>query len=95
MIARVIIQHFESDGGDPDQRRADAVRGTRVEVEWLIRSFVYLIICAGVALLGRKRRIGFIGFFIFSVLFTPVIVLLILLLTAPKRERRPVSSTRA
>jgi hypothetical protein len=35
--------------------------------------------------LGRHRRIGFLGFLIVSLIFTPIIGLLVLLLTADER----------
>ncbi|WP_290977635.1 hypothetical protein [Ferrovibrio sp.] len=37
-----------------------------------------------VALFGYRRRIGVLGFFILSLLLTPPVVLLILILTRPK-----------
>jgi hypothetical protein len=45
-----------------------------------------------VGYLGRRRRIGFLGFFLFSLLLTPLLCLLILLLTQEKR-RHPVETT--
>jgi hypothetical protein len=44
---------------------------------------VYVIFCLLVALCGTRRRLGFFGTFILSVLFTPVVMLLMLMLTAP------------
>ena len=46
---------------------------------------LYLILCLVVAFLGRARRIGALGFFLASVLLTPLIALLILVLTADNR----------
>ena len=46
---------------------------------------LYLVFCVLVGLCGTQRRIGFFGTFILSVLFTPVVALIVLLLTAPKR----------
>lgn len=44
-----------------------------------------------VGYLGRRRRIGFLGFLIASLLITPILALLVLLLTAespvPESER--------
>jgi hypothetical protein len=37
-------------------------------------------------LCGMNRRMGFIGTFLLSLLVTPVIVLLVLLLTGPSRN---------
>jgi Na+/melibiose symporter-like transporter len=54
---------------------------------------VYVIFCLLVALCGTQRRIGFFGTFILSVIITPVIMLLVLILTAPphrvERQRPP------
>ena len=44
----------------------------------------YLIFCLAAAFLGRNRRIGAVGFFLVSLLLTPIITLLILVLTAEK-----------
>jgi hypothetical protein len=41
----------------------------------------YLILCFVVGIAGRQRRLGFFGFFLLSVLLTPVIPLVWLLLT--------------
>ncbi len=50
---------------------------------WLIYFLAAIIV--GVA--GRHRRIGFVGFLILSLLFTPVLVLLVLILTRPREEK--------
>lgn len=42
---------------------------------------VYLILCFVIGIAGRRRRIGFFGFFLLSVLLTPVITLGWLLIT--------------
>jgi hypothetical protein len=44
-----------------------------------------------VAFLGRHRRIGFWGFLLVSLLITPFITLLILLMSADSRVRKPAS----
>jgi hypothetical protein len=52
----------------------------------------YVVFCILVGICGSQRRMGFIGTFIVSLLFTPVIVLIVLLLTGPTRiswHRRP------
>jgi hypothetical protein len=51
----------------------------------------YIIFCVAVAFLGRNRRIGALGFFIVSLLLTPVIALLILVLTTDRRLDLPSS----
>lgn len=54
---------------------------------------IYLIFCILAGLCGTHRRMGFFGTFLFSLVFTPVVVLLLLILTAPsrrdERDRRP------
>jgi len=56
---------------------------------------VYLIFCILVGLCGSQRRMGFTGTFLLSLVVTPVIALLVLLITGPSRraelERRPRS----
>ena len=47
----------------------------------------YLIFCLAVAFLGRARKIGALGFFIVSILVTPILGLLILVLTADRRVK--------
>jgi FtsH-binding integral membrane protein len=58
-----------------------------------IALILYVVFCVLVGLCGSQRRMGFIGTFIVSLLFTPVLVLIILLLTGPSSrvawERRP------
>jgi hypothetical protein len=56
---------------------------------------VYLVFCVLVGLCGSQRRLGFLGTFIMSVFITPVVALIVLLLTGPPRgiewQRRPQS----
>ena len=47
---------------------------------------IYVIFCLLTGLCGVQRRMGFLGTFIFALLVTPVVVLLVLLLTAPSRR---------
>ena len=55
----------------------------------------YLVFCVLVGLCGSQRRMGFTGTFLLSLVVTPVLALLILLVTGPSRrvqlERRPRS----
>lgn len=44
---------------------------------------IYVPICAIVGFIGRKRSVGFSGIFTFSLILSPVIMALILLVTAP------------
>ena len=46
----------------------------------------YLVFCALVGLCGSQRRMGFTGTFLLSVVVTPVIALLVLLITGPSRR---------
>ena len=41
-----------------------------------------------VGYVGRRRRIGFIGFFLVSLLLTPVVTVVVLFLTAPKPDAK-------
>jgi hypothetical protein len=56
---------------------------------------LYLVFCLLTGLCGSQRRLGFLGTFIISILITPVIMLILLLLTGPPRDsewrRRPRS----
>jgi uncharacterized membrane protein len=53
----------------------------------------YLVFCLLVGLCGSQRRMGFFGTFIVSIFITPVLMLLILIFTAPSHRdearRRP------
>jgi peptidoglycan/LPS O-acetylase OafA/YrhL len=60
-----------------------------------IAVIMYIVFCLLVALCGSQRRMGFIGTFIVSLLITPVVALIVLLLTGPSQRaewhRRPQS----
>ena len=49
-------------------------------------SIVYLVLCLLAGFIGRNRSIGFIGFFIASLLLTPIVILLVLTVSAPKEN---------
>jgi hypothetical protein len=55
----------------------------------------YLVFCILVGLCGSQRRMGFTGTFLLSLIVTPVVALIVLLITGPSRraelERRPRS----
>jgi hypothetical protein len=53
-------------------------------VAWVIGS-----ILVGIA--GRRRRVGFLGFLIVSLLVTPLLGLLILYIAAPKPDAKPAA----
>lgn len=46
----------------------------------------YIVFCVLVGLCGSQRRMGFTGTFILSLLITPLIVLIVLLLTGPSQR---------
>ena len=46
---------------------------------------LYVVLCLVVAFLGRARRIGALGFFLASLVLTPLVALLILVLSADNR----------
>jgi hypothetical protein len=57
---------------------------------------IYLVFCLLAGLCGIHRRMGFFGTFLMSLVVTPVVVLLVLVLTAPshrvERDRGPQSN---
>jgi hypothetical protein len=60
-----------------------------------ITVILYVVFALLVGLCGTQRRMGFLGAFLLSLLITPVLVLLLLILTAPshRAERdRPQSN---
>jgi ABC-type multidrug transport system permease subunit len=46
----------------------------------------YLVFCILVGLCGSQRRMGFTGTFLLSLVVTPVIALIVLLITGPSRR---------
>jgi hypothetical protein len=46
---------------------------------------LYLALCVVAGVAGRKRRIGFWGFLFGSVIFTPVVSLLFLYFSTPRK----------
>jgi hypothetical protein len=61
-----------------------------MELESII---LYLALCLVAGIAGRNRRIGFLGFFFASIVFTPVICLLFLFFATP-RQRGPLAGGR-
>jgi hypothetical protein len=55
-----------------------------------IAIIVYVLFCILVGICGSQRRMGFTGTFILSFFVTPLVILIILLLTGPSQrtERR-------
>jgi hypothetical protein len=52
----------------------------------MLEASVYVAFCLLTGLYGFDRRMGFIGTFLISLVVTPVAVLAVLLLTAPKHR---------
>jgi hypothetical protein len=46
----------------------------------------YLIFSFLVGLCGSQRRMGFTGTFLLSIIFTPVIMLIVIMITGPSRR---------
>jgi hypothetical protein len=51
-------------------------------------ALIYIVFCLLTGLCGTQRRLGFFGTFIISLLITPVVMLLVLILTAPSGVER-------
>jgi uncharacterized membrane protein len=58
----------------------------------VVAVILYVAFCLLAGLCGSQRRMGFFGTFLVSLVVTPVVVLLVLILTAPshrdERDRR-------
>ena len=58
----------------------------------VVAVILYVAFCLLAGVCGSQRRMGFFGTFLISLVVTPVIVLLVLILTAPshrdERDRR-------
>jgi hypothetical protein len=52
----------------------------------IILSAIYLICCLLVAILGRRKVMGFWGYFFGSIVLTPVIGFLLMLVSAKHKE---------
>ncbi|HEY1363926.1 MAG TPA: hypothetical protein VGF60_16930 [Xanthobacteraceae bacterium] len=52
----------------------------------MIEALFYILFCVLTGLCGSQRRLGFLGTFLLSLVVTPVVVLLFLLLTGPSRR---------
>jgi hypothetical protein len=46
----------------------------------------YMVLCFLVGIYGSARRMGFAGTFILSIFLTPVLILILLLITGPSRR---------
>lgn len=44
----------------------------------------YILVCALVGVIGRRSHIGFWGFFVFSLVLTPLIGLIVIVMASPR-----------
>jgi len=54
---------------------------------------LYILLCCGVGLLGKNRKFRFIGYFILSILFTPILGLLFVI-ASDSRKRNSTDEKR-
>lgn len=54
----------------------------------LVLVLLYVLLCLLVGFLGRHRAVGFAGCFVLSLLVTPFIMALVLLVGAPRERLR-------
>lgn len=52
----------------------------------IVGVFVYVGLCALVGYLGRERAAGFSGYFVLSILLTPLVMALVLLVGAQRKS---------
>ena len=55
-------------------------------MNYSIALILYVVFSILVGLCGSQRRMGFVGTFIVSLLLTPILVLIVLLLTGPAQR---------
>jgi len=55
----------------------------------MLLAYIYLAHLVGI--LGQKRRIGFLGYFLISLLFTPIIGLIILVVSRIDRPKKEIT----
>ena len=56
-------------------------------------ALIYLALSIIVAYVGRRRKIGFAGFFVLSLVLTPLVMILVYLLGAPRAQK--IDSTKS
>ena len=71
-----------NDGTEPASGSKNSHESLIMSVELAV---VFLVLCLIAGVLGRKRRIGFWGFFFASIIFTPIITLLFLFFATPRK----------
>lgn len=64
-----------------------SVGDVKMGEEHFMWHIIYVLVCVLVGYLGRDTQIGFWGFFFLSILFTPLIGVFILAVSAPRRLR--------
>ena len=52
----------------------------------MVEAIFYIMFCLLTGLCGIQRRLGFFGTFLLALVVTPVVVLLVLLLTGPSHR---------
>jgi len=52
----------------------------------MVEATLYVVFCILTGLCGVNRRMGFFGTFVLALITTPLVVLLVLLLTGPSRR---------
>jgi hypothetical protein len=52
----------------------------------MVEAIFYILFCLLTGLCGSQRRLGIFGTFLLALVFTPVVALLVLLLTGPSRQ---------
>jgi hypothetical protein len=52
----------------------------------MLEPIVYIVLCVLTAFCGSHRRMGVFGTFLLALVFTPLVVLPVLLLTGPSRR---------
>lgn len=48
---------------------------------------IYVLLAVLVGWLGRHKQVGFVGFLVLSLVFTPVVTLLVLMMSHDRRSR--------
>lgn len=61
----------------------------------MLPAILYIAICALVAYFGRERKFGFVGYFIASLVFLPLIGLLLVLASDKKAKPASVAAVAA
>jgi hypothetical protein len=60
----------------------------------MVEAILYIAICVLTGLCGRATRVGFAGTFVVALIATPLLVLPVLLLIAPRHRIERIERTR-